>query len=127
MQEPEDRSMQQPPQRGPQVAVWLAVAGGTIAGCAGRNMLVHTHNYAGHIAGFWAGLLHGLVAPISLVSSVFMDINIYEVHNTGFFYNLGFVLGMSTWIRAAALRIAAGQAHDRHTASATDPSHKAGA
>ncbi len=118
--------MEQPAHRARRLAASLVLLGGA-TGCAGRNMFVHTHNFAGQLAGFWVGLWHGLIVPVSLVGSVFMDINIYEVHNKGFLYNVGFVLGMSTWIRAAALRIAAGQAHDRHTASATDPSHKAGA
>ena len=108
-------------------AASLALAGVVAAGCAGRNMLVHTHNYAGRIGGFWAGLWHGLIVPVSLIGSIFLDVNIYEVHNKGFLYNLGFVLGISTWVRAAALRIAAGQAHDRQAASPPKPSRKADA
>ncbi len=45
-------------------------------------------------AGFFAGLWHGIIVVFALVVSFFTDnVNIYEPHNTGFFYNLGFVLG----------------------------------
>jgi len=37
------------------------------------------------------GIWHGWVAPVSLIVSLFNDrINLYEVHNTGFWYDLGF-------------------------------------
>ena len=48
------------------------------------------------IAGFWMGLWHGIIAPISFIISLFSDkLNMYEVHNNGGWYNLGFLLGMS--------------------------------
>lgn len=45
-------------------------------------------------AGFFFGVWHGCIAWISLILSVFMDnITVYEAHNTGGWYNLGFLLG----------------------------------
>ena len=45
-------------------------------------------------AGFFAGLWHGIIVVFALVVSFFADgVSIYEVHNTGFPYDLGFVLG----------------------------------
>ena len=45
-------------------------------------------------AGFWLGLWHGIIAPITFVISLFTDeINIYEVANNGNWYDFGFVLG----------------------------------
>jgi len=42
-------------------------------------------------AGFLSGIWHGWIAPFSLVISLFMrNIRIYEVHNTGWWYDLGF-------------------------------------
>jgi len=32
-----------------------------------------------------------------LLGSLVLDINIYEVHNTGFPYNTGFLLGLGLW------------------------------
>ena len=45
-------------------------------------------------AGFWLGLWQGLIAPITFFISLFTDnVNIYEVHNNGNWYDFGFVLG----------------------------------
>lgn len=50
------------------------------------------------MAGFWSGLWHGVVCPIAFVTSLFRrDISIYEVHNNGGWYNLGFVFGAGAW------------------------------
>lgn len=49
---------------------------------------------SGDVAGFWLGLWHGIIAPITFVVSLFTDnVNIYEVHNSGNWYDFGFVLG----------------------------------
>ena len=45
-------------------------------------------------AGFFAGIWHGMIVVFALVVSFFADgVGIYEIHNTGFAYDLGFVLG----------------------------------
>ncbi|HSK22052.1 MAG TPA: hypothetical protein VK906_02695 [Egicoccus sp.] len=50
---------------------------------------------AGTGAGFWLGLWHGLIAPVTFVISLFSDtVGIYEVSNTGAWYDGGFVLGL---------------------------------
>ena len=44
--------------------------------------------------GFWGGLWHGIIAPISFVFSLFMDdVAMYAVNNSGGWYDFGFVLG----------------------------------
>lgn len=44
--------------------------------------------------GFFWGLWHGIVAPISFIGSLFNDeIAMYAVNNTGGWYDFGFVLG----------------------------------
>ncbi len=46
------------------------------------------------ISGFWEGFYHGAIAPITFVLSLFLDgIHIYEIHNNGAWYNLGFLFG----------------------------------
>ncbi|QRP50216.1 hypothetical protein [Amycolatopsis sp. FDAARGOS 1241] len=46
-------------------------------------------------AGFWLGLWHGLICPITFLVSLFDDhVGIYEVHNNGHLYDFGFVLGV---------------------------------
>ncbi len=64
-----------------------------LSGCAGPNPLVHTPGAHG-VAGFWAGLWHGVTLVFTLLISLFdHHVHIYEVHNTGLTYDLGFVLG----------------------------------
>jgi hypothetical protein len=47
-------------------------------------------------AGFWAGLWHGLICPITLIVSLFTpNVRIYEVRNRGRLYDFGFVIGAS--------------------------------
>lgn len=61
---------------------------------AGENMSVGVAAADGDLAGFWFGLWHGVIAPITFFVSLFTDgINVYEVHNTGNWYDFGFVLG----------------------------------
>ena len=74
-------------------ALVLAVL--ALAACAaGPNRLVRTPGPDGGLAGFWRGLWHGIIAPVAFVISLFTDnVNFYEVHNNGNWYNFGFVLG----------------------------------
>jgi len=47
-------------------------------------------------AGFWAGLWHGLICPIAFIVSLFSDgTGIYEINNTGGWYNFGYLLGVA--------------------------------
>jgi len=66
-----------------------------LTGCAaGPNTQRSVADSSGHVAGFWLGLWHGIIAPITFIISLFRDrVNVYEVHNNGNWYNLGFVLG----------------------------------
>jgi len=44
--------------------------------------------------GFWKGLVHGIIAPISFVASLFTDCRIYAFPNAGKWYDFGFMLGI---------------------------------
>lgn len=45
-------------------------------------------------SGFWLGLWHGCIAPVTFILSLFVDkIEMYDVFNNGGWYNFGFVLG----------------------------------
>lgn len=46
-------------------------------------------------AGFFWGIWHGWVAPVSLVIGLFdRNIRVYEIHNTGWWYDLGFYIAI---------------------------------
>lgn len=52
-------------------------------------------NTADHPAGFFWGIWHGWLAPISLIVGFFQhQIRVYEVHNTGWWYDLGFYIAI---------------------------------
>ena len=67
-----------------------------LTGCvAGPNTVAHIAASDGSIAGFWLGLWHGLIMPITFLISLFSDnVSLYEVHNSGGWYNFGFWLGV---------------------------------
>lgn len=47
-------------------------------------------------AGFWAGLWHGLISPVTFFVSLFSaGVRIYEVKNNGRWYDFGFIIGAS--------------------------------
>ncbi|WP_121251091.1 hypothetical protein [Nocardioides ferulae] len=63
-----------------------------LSACAGANEAATGDD----LAGFWPGLWHGFITPVSLVISWFdSGVGIYEVDNNGGWYDTGFVLGVS--------------------------------
>ncbi len=69
-----------------------------VSSCAaGPNQLRNTPDEDGEVAGFWMGLWHGLISPITFVVSLFSKtVYIFEVHNNGGWYTFGFLLGASS-------------------------------
>ncbi|MCW5925134.1 MAG: hypothetical protein KIS77_22650 [Saprospiraceae bacterium] len=48
--------------------------------------------------GFFHGLLHGFITPVSFVASLFdNEVAIYAINNSGGWYNFGFLLGSGGW------------------------------
>lgn len=55
-------------------------------------------------AGFFAGIWHGWIAPFSLVYSLFnKSIRIYEVYNSGFWYDFGYYIAIISGFGTLAL------------------------
>ncbi|MEM7371608.1 MAG: hypothetical protein AAF587_23540 [Bacteroidota bacterium] len=45
-------------------------------------------------SGFWMGVWHGIIAPVTFIISLFSDtIQMYDINNNGGWYDFGFVLG----------------------------------
>lgn len=63
----------------------------TLVGCLpgdGRNTEANP-------AGFFWGVWHGWVAPISLIGGIFnKNLRVYEVFNTGWWYDFGFYIAI---------------------------------
>jgi hypothetical protein len=76
--------------------LWLllvTVALVVTACAAGPNVVSHVDGV--QLAGFWKGLWHGFIYPVTFIISLFNDnVNIYEVHNNGNWYDFGFVVGI---------------------------------
>jgi len=61
-------------------------------------------NSAVETAGFFSGIWHGWIAPVSLIWSIFNNkIGIYEVYNNGFLYNLGYYMAIISGFGGLAL------------------------
>lgn len=72
----------------------------------GPNPLVNQPDGSGLVARAGAGLWHGIIAPVTLVISFFnSDVHMYEVHNAGSEYDLGFLLGLTLVIALLGLFI----------------------
>jgi len=62
----------------------------------GPNPQVGTATLHGSSAGILMGLWHGFISPVTLVISFLnKETQMYEVHNDGSQYNLGFFLGIA--------------------------------
>jgi len=72
----------------------------------GPNPMINQPDGLGRVARAGAGLWHGIIAPVTLVFSFFNDdIHMYEVHNAGSEYDLGFFLGVALVISLLGLFI----------------------
>jgi len=62
----------------------------------GQNPLVNQADVNGHVSGILIGIWHGIISPVTLILSfINPDIQMYEVHNNGSQYNLGFLIGVA--------------------------------
>jgi hypothetical protein len=69
----------------------------TLSACAASpNQFADPQNVEGTAAGFWLGLWHGFIAPVTFIISLFnKNVGVYEVFNNGGWYNFGFLAGAS--------------------------------
>jgi hypothetical protein len=62
----------------------------------GPNQFANLPDARGHVAGALLGLWHGIISPVTLVwSFITPNVQMYEVHNDGNQYNLGFLVGIA--------------------------------
>jgi len=68
-----------------------------LAACApGPNPATGLPGDHERVAGFWLGIWHGFIAPFVFWVSLFKgNLGIYEVHNNGAWYNLGYLFGLT--------------------------------
>ncbi len=60
------------------------------------NPEVNTPAEGGHVANIADGLWHGIISPVTAIGAFFNpSLQMYEVHNNGREYNLGFLIGVA--------------------------------
>jgi hypothetical protein len=78
------------------------------AGCATQPPIT-----AFESPGFLMGLVHGIIAPFSVIGSLFSGtIRIYAFPNSGVVYDFGFLLGVSAWAWGVVSVTAVGNSPD---------------
>ena len=60
----------------------------SISGCAHQPS---TYSY--DAPGFLMGLVHGYIALFSALAGLFTDVRIYNFPNSGYWYDVGFIIG----------------------------------
>jgi hypothetical protein len=75
-----------------------------LASCApGINELTNVPSRTGVVANFWRGLWNGFIAPVTLIISFFdKNVQMYDPHNNGVGYNIGFFLGIGALLSGGA-------------------------
>ena len=69
----------------------VALTLGLLTGCMPGNEKYVEEKPANFLSGIW----HGWIAPLSLIVSIWSDnIRLYEVNNTGFWYDFGFYVAV---------------------------------
>ena len=78
------------------VLIVLAVVLLVVVSCApGPNEMAKSPDEEGKVAGFWWGLWHGIITPVTFIISLLdQSVQMYEVHNNGGWYNFGYLLGL---------------------------------
>jgi hypothetical protein len=77
------------------LALSVAAVLALTACAAGPNNVAEVD--APRIAGFWLGLWHGVISPVTFIVSLFTShVSVYDVHNNGNWYDTGFILGVAT-------------------------------
>jgi hypothetical protein len=67
-----------------------------ISGCANNEIV--TECLKGKTYGFWAGLWHGIIAPIDLIAMIWRDdVSVFAPNNNGAWYAFGFIIGSGGW------------------------------
>lgn len=73
------------------LALMLVLVTVTLSGCVPGSEKYTMQDPAGFLSGIW----HGWIAPFTLAFSFFSNkVEMYEIINTGFTYNLGFYMAI---------------------------------
>ena len=75
-----------------------------LSGCAEHLEFTNQNNV--ELVGFWHGLWHGMILPISWIVSLFdSDTAIYAVYNNGGWYDFGFMTGIGLLTSSTGFKV----------------------
>ncbi len=78
----------------------LALAVVTLTGCFPGGAQYTAHRPAGFFSGIW----HGWIAPLSVIFGLFnQNVRVYEPTNTGWWYDFGFYMAIISGFGSLAL------------------------
>jgi hypothetical protein len=81
---------------GAAIIIFLFVFTLLLTGCANKEIV--TECLKGQTYGFWAGLWHGIIAPIDLIAMLWRDdVSVFASNNNGAWYAFGFMIGSGGW------------------------------
>lgn len=90
------------------VVLIVALSALLLSGCFPGGGSYSSHEPAGFFSGIW----HGWIAPISLIVGLFKDdVRIYEPMNTGWWYDFGFYIAVISGFGSIALTRKRKKAH----------------
>jgi hypothetical protein len=76
------------------ILIALVLVFALVSCAAGPNQMKKTPRPDGKVAGFFHGLWHGFIVLFTFIISLFTDkVGVYEAHNSGGWYNFGFIIG----------------------------------
>jgi hypothetical protein len=79
------------------LVAWMTI---TLCGCFPGGSAYSSSEPAGFFSGVW----HGWIAPVSLIVGIFKsDVRIYEQINTGWWYDFGFYIAVISGFGSIAL------------------------
>jgi hypothetical protein len=62
----------------------------------GPNPMINNTDAKNRVAGILQGIWHGIISPVTLIISfINSNVQMYEVHNDGGPYNLGYLVGVA--------------------------------
>ncbi len=74
----------------------LAAAAAVVIGCA-YQPTPEAHDPPGFFIGLW----HGVVSPYALIAGIVTEVRVYAFPNSGWWYDLGFMIGLLPWAFSA--------------------------
>ncbi|HWY34510.1 MAG TPA: hypothetical protein VNX68_07680 [Nitrosopumilaceae archaeon] len=81
--------------------ILLILVSALMTGCANVSHIKECLPEAEHTYGFFGGLWHGLVAPLSFFGELFSDnIAVYAHNNNGAWYDFGFLIGVGAFAKS---------------------------